>query len=221
MYFRIRQTRVPMSGFPGSSASEESACNAGDPSLIPGSGSSPGEGIGYLFQCSWASLVTQTVKNPTTIWETWVWPLGWEDFPGGGHSNPLQYSCLENPHGQRSLASCSPWGRKKWDTIEQLSTAQHKGSSINPYLYQLSQLTNLSKTHVSHLYITGVPCEPKLAFRDAFVIHQIHRPVLLGITWHEEVWSKGNESRGLYLCLSMARERWGFFGACVDRKSVV
>ena len=83
---------------------------------------------------------------------------------------------------QRSLASCSPWGRKKWDTIEQLSTAQHEASSINPYLYQLSQLTNLSKTHVSHLYITGVPREPKLAFRDAFVIHQIHRPVLLGIT---------------------------------------
>ena len=30
--------------------------------------------------------------------------------PGGGHSNPLQYSCLEDPHGQRSLVSCSPWG---------------------------------------------------------------------------------------------------------------
>ena len=27
-----------------------------------------------------------------------------EDSPGGGHGNPLQYSCLENPHGQRSLA---------------------------------------------------------------------------------------------------------------------
>ena len=101
---------------------------------------------------------------------------------GEGHGNPPQYSCLQNPHGQRSLASCSPWGRKKWDTIEQLSTAQHEASSINPYLYQLSQLTNLSKTHVSHLYITGVPREPKLAFRDAFVIHHIHRPVLLGIT---------------------------------------
>ena len=33
-------------------------------------------------------------------------------FPGGGHGNPLQYSCLENPHGQRSLAAYSPWGRK-------------------------------------------------------------------------------------------------------------
>ena len=32
--------------------------------------------------------------------------------PGGGHGNPLQYSCLENPHGQRSLVGYSPWGRK-------------------------------------------------------------------------------------------------------------
>ena len=30
--------------------------------------------------------------------------------PGGGHGNPLQYSCLENPHGWRSLGDCSPWG---------------------------------------------------------------------------------------------------------------
>ena len=32
-------------------------------------------------------------------------------FPGEGHGNPLQYSCLKNPHGQRSLAGHSPWGR--------------------------------------------------------------------------------------------------------------
>ena len=30
--------------------------------------------------------------------------------PGGGHGSPLEYSCLENPHGQRSLAGYSPWG---------------------------------------------------------------------------------------------------------------
>ena len=40
--------------------------------------------------------------------------------PGGGHRNPLQYSCLENPHGQRSLVSHSPWGRKEVDTIEHI-----------------------------------------------------------------------------------------------------
>ena len=32
--------------------------------------------------------------------------------PGGGHGNPLQYSCLENPHGQGSLAGYSPWAHK-------------------------------------------------------------------------------------------------------------
>ena len=41
--------------------------------------------------------------------------------PGGGHGNPLQYPCLENPHGQRSLVGYSPWGHKKSDTTEQLT----------------------------------------------------------------------------------------------------
>ena len=50
---------------------------------------------------------------------------GMEQSPGGRHGNPLQYSCLENPHGQRSLASYSPWGRKELDVTERLSTAQH------------------------------------------------------------------------------------------------
>ena len=34
-------------------------------------------------------------------------------FPGRGHGNPFQYSCLENPHGQRSLAGYSPWSHKE------------------------------------------------------------------------------------------------------------
>ena len=47
-------------------------------------------------------------------------------FPGGGHGNPLQYSCLENPHGH-SLAGYSPWGRKESDTTDRRSTrAQRK-----------------------------------------------------------------------------------------------
>ena len=44
--------------------------------------------------------------------------------PGGGHGNPLQCSCLENPPGQRSLAGYSPWGHKESDTTEKLS--KHK-----------------------------------------------------------------------------------------------
>ena len=68
-------------GFPGGSASKESACNVGDPGLIPGLGRSPEEGNNY----------------------------------------PLQYSCLENPHGQRSLAGYSPWARKESNMTEQLT----------------------------------------------------------------------------------------------------
>ena len=41
--------------------------------------------------------------------------------PGGGHGNPLQYSCLENPHGQSSLAGYSPWGLKELDMTERVS----------------------------------------------------------------------------------------------------
>ena len=51
----------------GSSAGKETACNAGDPGLIPGSGNSPREEIGYPLQYSWASMVAQTVKNPPVM----------------------------------------------------------------------------------------------------------------------------------------------------------
>ena len=50
-------------GFPDSSVGKESTCNAGDPSLISGSGRFAGEGMGYPLQYSWASLVAQLVKN--------------------------------------------------------------------------------------------------------------------------------------------------------------
>ena len=60
-------------GFPDGSDSKKFACNAGNQSLIPGSGRSP----------------------------------------GGEHGNPLQYSCLENLQGQRSLLGYSPWDCKE------------------------------------------------------------------------------------------------------------
>ena len=66
--------------FVDSSVSKESACSAGDPSSIPGSGRSSGEGIGYPLQYSWASLVAQLVKNPLAVQETPVQFLGQEDL---------------------------------------------------------------------------------------------------------------------------------------------
>ena len=71
-------------GFPGGSDGKKSACNVGDPGLIPGLGRSL----------------------------------------RGGNGNPLQHSCLQNPHGQRSLVGYRPWGHKESDTTERLST-QH------------------------------------------------------------------------------------------------
>ena len=59
------------SDFPGSSAGKASACNAGDPGSIPGSGRSDEERIGYPCQFSWASLGAQMVNNPPTMQETW------------------------------------------------------------------------------------------------------------------------------------------------------
>ena len=55
-----------------------------------------------------ASLVTQMVKNLPARRETWVQPLGWEDPLKEGMTTHFQYSCLENPHGQRSLGGYSP-----------------------------------------------------------------------------------------------------------------
>ena len=66
-------------GFPYSAVGKESTCNAGDPDSIPVLGRSPGEGIGYPLQYSWASLVAQLATNLPAMRETWVQSLGWED----------------------------------------------------------------------------------------------------------------------------------------------
>ena len=86
-------------GFPDSSVGKESTCNAGDagPQEIPGLGRSPGEGIGYSLQYSWASLVVELVKNLPSLQETWVQSLGWEDLLEKGkvtHSSILVWRIL-------------------------------------------------------------------------------------------------------------------------------
>ena len=65
--------------------------------MIPWLGRSAEEGIGYLLQCSWASLVAQLVKNLPAMWETWVQSLGWEDPLEKGMATHSQKSCLGNP----------------------------------------------------------------------------------------------------------------------------
>ena len=66
--------------------------------------------------------------------------------PGGGHGNSLQYSCLENPHGQRSLASCSPQGHKESDMTERLSTA-HTHTHTHTH-YKAVSIKNNLKTSI-------------------------------------------------------------------------
>ena len=67
----------------------------------------------YSLQCSWASLVTQLVKNPPAMWETWVLSLGWEDLLEKGKATTPIFWPGEF-HGQRCLADYSTWGRKSW-----------------------------------------------------------------------------------------------------------
>ena len=104
-------------GFPGSSASKESACNAGDLSSI----SNPGGGHGNPLQYSWASLVAQ-----------------------------------ENLHEQRSLAGCSPWGRRQSDTTERLSTAQctvcHHGFN-SPVVHRVSLFPHIYQQFFSLIFL--------------------------------------------------------------------
>ena len=97
-------------------------------------------------EASWGSLVIagsagkeSQCRRPGSI-------PGSRRSPGGGHGNPLQYSCLENPHRQRSLAGCSPWGCKELDTTEQLSTVTHL-LSLKELLVNLHHLVEESTLH--------------------------------------------------------------------------
>ena len=74
-------------------------------------------------------------------------------FPGGGHGNPLHYSCLENPHGRRSLAGYSPWGRKESDMTERLSTARVD------ILYFGIEISTLCISTVTYIYLCVELCK--------------------------------------------------------------
>ena len=113
-------------GFPDSSVGKESACSAGDPGSIPGSGRSSGEGTGYPLQYSWASLVAQLVKNPPAMWETWVLIPELGRSLGEGKGYPLQYSGLE------SSMDCIVHGVADSDMTERLSLSNKILWTVNP-----------------------------------------------------------------------------------------
>ena len=115
LLFVFKIPPVSSEDFPDSSVVKESACNAGDPGLIPGSGRSVGEGIHYQLQYSWASLVAQLVKNPPAMWETWFNPWVGE-IPWRSERLPTPVFWPGEFHGLYS-----PWGHKESDTTERLS----------------------------------------------------------------------------------------------------
>ena len=79
-------------------------------------------GLGENAYMYGASQVAQLVENLPAMRQTLGLIPGLGRSPGGGHGNPLKYSCLENPHEQRSLAGYSPWDHKPSDSTEQIST---------------------------------------------------------------------------------------------------
>ena len=97
-------------GFPDSSVGKEFFCNAGDPGSFAGLGRSPGEGIGYPLQHSWASLVAQLVRIRLACgrpgFNPWVGKISWgrERLP-----TPVFWP------------GYTPWGCKELDQTEQLS----------------------------------------------------------------------------------------------------
>ena len=105
-------------GLPGGSDGKESTCNAGDPGLIPGLGRFPWRRdrllIPALLDFSGGSEGKKSSYSVRDLGS--ISALG--RSPGGGHGNPLQNSCLENPHVQRSLVGYSPWGCKELDMTE-------------------------------------------------------------------------------------------------------
>ena len=105
--------------FSGSSAGKESACNAGDPDWISGSGRSTGEGIGYPLLYSWASLVAQLVKNLPAMQKTWLQSLAWE---GPLEKGMATQSCI--------LAWRLPWGCMSWTQLSDFHFHTVKGFSI-------------------------------------------------------------------------------------------
>ena len=70
------------------------------------------------YNIALASLVAQLVKKFACNVGDLGSISGLGRFPGRGHGNPFQYSCLENPHEQRSLVGYSPWGYKESDTAD-------------------------------------------------------------------------------------------------------
>ena len=129
-------------GFPCGSAGKESTCNAGDPSSIPGSGRSPGEGKGYPLQYSWASLVAQLLKNLHAMWETWVQSLVWED--------PLE-------RGMAIYSSTLTWRIARTEELQSCGCRVRHDWVTNTHTHQFFNMHLREQRVCLHLAMTAVP----------------------------------------------------------------
>ena len=111
-YVRRWASLVLKMGFPDSSVGKDSACNARDPRLIPGSGKSTGERIAYPLHYSWASFVALLIKNSPACrrpgFDPWVGKIPWRRE----RLSTLVFWPREF-HGVHS-----PWGHKESGTTE-------------------------------------------------------------------------------------------------------
>ena len=122
----------------------------------------------YIFQVvKWQKINSEQLKKKKrkNLWATGSSSNSLirhlERSPGGGHSNPQQYSCLENPNGQRSLVDCSPWGCKESDMTEWLSATQ----DMHTYRHTYMHMEAYTPTHIyTHAYANAhrhveIPCK--------------------------------------------------------------
>ena len=92
--------------------------------------------------------------------------------PGGGHGNLVQYSCLENPRGQKSLAGYSSWGCRELDTTEWLSTHSTQGAQSflahNSQPRRQSQYIRTQRLETCTLSLSSEAVTPKGSARQYF-----------------------------------------------------
>ena len=115
----------------------------GDPGSIPGSGRSAGEGIDYLLQYTWASLVAQLVKNPPAMLDTWVQCLGWED--------PLE-------KGKATHSSILAW-RRSWTVIHGVARVGYDGATFTFIAFWAIGLRGQKRKCFKNIILTTVGLE--------------------------------------------------------------
>ena len=127
--------------FPDSSVGKESACNAGDASLIPGLGRPLWRRVRLPTAVFLGFPIGSDGKESTCNAGDLGSIPGFGRCPGEGRGNPLQYSFLEKPHGQRSLVGYSPWGHKESDMTERQAHAHVPKNATFPHCTSLKNVS--------------------------------------------------------------------------------